>query len=291
MGVITAALGRFPAHQSARGGRRLLPAPITCWSKRALFLTINARLPAGQTAREKGWTMALTAALALSLAGLPFTGGSLAQAHQRKHNSKNRMEQTWQRALLDRQLAGDDTSPAATADRHRDASIETPRLITAWPALAIGAICHRGFLFPMVGDIGRAIAPTKSGAAFWPVACGIASRWASRRERRKPAGCSTGRRHRATGFQKIDRLRPEARHAGRRFAAVATRAKSVSGSPRRAGPRRRRPVRPLAVPVGSFTERRSRRRRRDDQHQHCRDRQPPMIAKPSAPRTRLARSG
>ncbi|MFO1115948.1 MAG: proton-conducting transporter membrane subunit [Beijerinckiaceae bacterium] len=173
MGVITAALGmaQISGAQSAAadagfyGANHLLV-------KAALFLTIGAL--AARAKPLAGWTMALTAALALSLAGLPFTGGSLA-----KLATKAQFETAWVSNLALLSSIGSGWLMThfllQLQSTLRDASIETPRfLIAAWPALAIGAIAIPWLLFPMVGDIGKAIAPYEIWSAFWPVACGVA---------------------------------------------------------------------------------------------------------------------
>jgi hypothetical protein len=135
--------------------------------KGALFLTIGAFAARGAPAPV--WRLVLAAALALSLAGLPFSGGALA-----KLASKTQFASGWSAALAT-------ASSVATALlmlhflsrlRVTTAQAETASpagLVRVWPALALGAILIPWALYPAVGDVSEAFGLAKIWDGVWPL--------------------------------------------------------------------------------------------------------------------------
>ncbi len=130
--------------------------------------------------------MVLAAALALSLAGLPLTGGALA-----KMAAKD---------LLGYGLAGALASLSSAASAllmihfiarltsgspFPAASFGPERLSRLWPAVALGAIFLPWLGYPVVGALGEALTFAKIWDGLWPIALGgiLALALARRRDR------------------------------------------------------------------------------------------------------------
>lgn len=173
MGVIVAALG-----MAQMSGAQSAAADIGFYGvnhllvKSTLFLVIGA--VAANGIKLGGWSLALVGALALSLAGLPLTGGALA-----KLATKAQFDSGWASTLATLSSIGSawlmthfilrlDAPPA-------EAGGQTPRMIVIfWPAFALGAIMLPWLFYAEIGDVSKALAPYDLWAAFWPVACGVA---------------------------------------------------------------------------------------------------------------------
>jgi formate hydrogenlyase subunit 3/multisubunit Na+/H+ antiporter MnhD subunit len=170
MGVIAAASGMALAAGDARA-----PALIAFYAanhvlvKGALFLTVGAF--AARSARPTVWTL-LAVALALSLAGLPLTGGALAKAA-----SKSLFGYGLAASLASVSSAGSALLMlhfAARLSRSGDyeATSSPASLVRSWPALAVGALFLPYLLFPFVGDFGDAFSLAKLWDGLWPVLAG-----------------------------------------------------------------------------------------------------------------------
>jgi formate hydrogenlyase subunit 3/multisubunit Na+/H+ antiporter MnhD subunit len=167
MGVIAAALGMaLVAGDAGASSSVAFYAANHVLVKGALFLTIGAFAARGPA---PVWRLALAGALALSLAGLPFSGGGLA-----KLASKSQFAGGWAAALAT-------ASSVATAllmlhflsrlrlatARAENASPEG--LVRGWPALALGAILIPWALYPAVGDLSDAFGLAKLWDGVWPL--------------------------------------------------------------------------------------------------------------------------
>jgi formate hydrogenlyase subunit 3/multisubunit Na+/H+ antiporter MnhD subunit len=174
MGMIAVALGAALASGDASG-----PAHVAFYAanhvlvKGALFLTIGAF--AAGIGRTAGM-VALAAVLALSLAGLPLTGGALAKVAAKD--------------LLGSGLAGTlaSLSSAASAllmlqfvirlssaNPYASMKLGGERRMRYWPAVALGAILLPWLFYPAVGDFGDALSPAKVWDGLWPVLLGGAA--------------------------------------------------------------------------------------------------------------------
>jgi formate hydrogenlyase subunit 3/multisubunit Na+/H+ antiporter MnhD subunit len=167
MGVIAAALGMaLVAGDAAASSSVAFYAANHVLVKGALFLTIGAfaaRRPAPV------WRLVLAGALALSLAGLPFSGGALA-----KLASKTQFAGGWSAALAT-------ASSVATAllmlhfvsrlrlTTARAENASPAGLVRVWPALALGAILIPWALYPAVGNISDALGLAKLWEGVWPL--------------------------------------------------------------------------------------------------------------------------
>jgi formate hydrogenlyase subunit 3/multisubunit Na+/H+ antiporter MnhD subunit len=137
--------------------------------KAALFLAIGAF--AARSDRSAAWTL-LATALALSLAGLPFTGGALAKAATKPLFSYG----------VAASLAGASSAASALLMLHfvsrlpgaaqYEATASPPRLARVWPWVAVGALFLPYLLFPLVGDLWDALSLSKLWDGLWPVLVG-----------------------------------------------------------------------------------------------------------------------
>jgi formate hydrogenlyase subunit 3/multisubunit Na+/H+ antiporter MnhD subunit len=192
MGVLTAALGMALAGGDASApGLVAFAAANHVLVKGALFLTIGAFVASEW--RGKSWALPLAGALGLSLAGLPFTGGSLA-----KIALKAPLGYGLAATLSYASAAGTAllmlhflTRLAKTAPSDETARIPAaiPRF---WPVFALGAIFIPWLLYPAVGDLADAFSLAKLWDGLWPVGIGAAlalglARWGEKLPR-IPAG-------------------------------------------------------------------------------------------------------
>ena len=170
MGVIAAALGLALA-----AGDPNAPSLVSYYAanhvlvKGALFLAVGAF--AAQGARSALWTL-LAAALALSLAGLPLTGGALA-----KVASKPLFGDGLAATLAALSSAGSAMLMLHFVSRLREScryhATATPApLVRSWPAAALGALPLPYLFFPLVGSLSDALAPSKLWDSLWPVLVG-----------------------------------------------------------------------------------------------------------------------
>ncbi|WP_298356505.1 proton-conducting transporter membrane subunit [Rhodoblastus sp.] len=191
MGVIAAALGLgLAAGDAGASGTMAFYGANHLLVKAALFLTLGF---VASGARLSGLSLALAAALALSLAGLPFTGGALA-----KLASKAQFATGWPALLATLSSIASAmlmthflmSLTALPADAAQEARRETPAvLIRFWPALVLGALLLPWFFADAPGD---ALSLGKIWEGFWPVAVGVVAVFGWRRMGRSapvvPAG-------------------------------------------------------------------------------------------------------
>jgi formate hydrogenlyase subunit 3/multisubunit Na+/H+ antiporter MnhD subunit len=170
MGVIAAALGLALA-----AGNPDAPSIVAFYAanhvlvKGALFLAVGAFVARGSG--RTAWTV-LAIALALSLAGLPFTGGALAKAASKPLFAGG----------LTASLAWASSAGSALLMLHFSARLrhaveynETTspaRLVGSWPLTGAGALFLPYLLFPFVGAFGDALSLTKILGGLWPVLAG-----------------------------------------------------------------------------------------------------------------------
>ena len=175
MGVIAAALGlALIAGDAAARPEVAFYAANHMLAKGALFLTIAA-LPA-MGADRSSWRIALAAALALTLAGLPFTGGALAKLAVKSSFDSGLaaglasassaatalLMLHFLRLLISRPAPLDEEATAVSAFR------------PAWPVIAAGAILVPWLLYPAIGELSDALAPGKLWDSLWPILIGAA---------------------------------------------------------------------------------------------------------------------
>jgi formate hydrogenlyase subunit 3/multisubunit Na+/H+ antiporter MnhD subunit len=172
MGVIAAALGLgLMAGEPSAAGDMAFYAANHLLVKAALFLTIGAL--AARATPVSGWPLVLAGALALSLAGLPLTGGALA-----KLASKAQFYAGWPAILATLSSIGSAAlmthfvARLASPEGAQESATETPAaLARLWPALALGALVLPWFFAAHPGD---ALQPDKIWDGLWPVATGAA---------------------------------------------------------------------------------------------------------------------
>jgi formate hydrogenlyase subunit 3/multisubunit Na+/H+ antiporter MnhD subunit len=170
MGVILAALGAVLAE-----GRADLSSNIAFYAanhllvKAALFLAIGPLVMRG----TKSAPLILAAVLALSLAGLPLTGGTLAKLALKTPFGSG----------VEAMLANLSSIATALLMTHFLNCVATQRpridwnasasLVRFWPALALGAILLPWLLYPVVGDASTALALGNILDGLWPAAVGV----------------------------------------------------------------------------------------------------------------------
>jgi hypothetical protein len=132
-----------------------------------LFLTIGAF-----AARPINGTLVLAAALALSLAGLPFTGGALAKLAAKASfggfagilaSASSAASALLMLHFLSRVAqAGSAAAPSAAAEG----------LARHWRTIAVGAIFLPWLIYPAVGAVANGIALVNIWDGLWPVVIG-----------------------------------------------------------------------------------------------------------------------
>jgi len=185
MGVIAAALGMALAAGDANA-----PALVACYAanhvlvKGALFLAVGAFAARG--VRPGAWSL-IALVLALSLAGLPLTGGALAKAA-----SKPLFGYGVAAALAAASSAGSALLMVHFVSRlpfswRFDATASPVRLVRSWPWFAGAALLLPYVLFPLVGSFGDALSPSKLWDALWPILVGgLLAVWLARVADRLP---------------------------------------------------------------------------------------------------------
>jgi formate hydrogenlyase subunit 3/multisubunit Na+/H+ antiporter MnhD subunit len=172
MGIIAAALGIALVKGQADASLDVaFYAANHLLVKAALFVTIGALAPRG--IKHSHTTLILAALLALSLAGLPLTGGALA-----KLSTKAQFASGSEAALFTLSSIG--TALLMThflnclAVPPPGAAQECPAsLVRFWPAVALGAILLPWLFYPVVGDVSNALEVGKILDGLWPVAIGV----------------------------------------------------------------------------------------------------------------------
>lgn len=170
MGVICAALGlamrdgAFASSNIAFYGLNHLLVKAT------LFLSVGVL--AARRAPLGGLALAMMAALALSLAGLPFTGGALA-----KLSVKPYLDGVWASALTTASSIGSAWLMTHFLMRLKNTTDEyageTPAaIVTHWRVIVLGAILLPWLFYAAVGDVSKALEPAELWSALWPAAVG-----------------------------------------------------------------------------------------------------------------------
>jgi formate hydrogenlyase subunit 3/multisubunit Na+/H+ antiporter MnhD subunit len=172
MGVIAAALGMglASADQSAAADAAFYAANHVL-AKAALFLTVG--VVATLSARARSRALIVAGLLALSLGGLPLTGGALAKLAVKDLFGDGLMGVASQlSAAATTALMLAFVMRLARSPREGDAAL--PRRLRSWLALALAALLVPWLIFPAVGDPAEALAPDKLWDAIWPMLIGAA---------------------------------------------------------------------------------------------------------------------
>jgi formate hydrogenlyase subunit 3/multisubunit Na+/H+ antiporter MnhD subunit len=170
MGVIAAALGAVLIEGRAEFSRDIaFYAANHLLVKAALFLAIGPLAMRG----TKSAPLILATALALSLAGLPLTGGALAKLVLKipfggGAEAMLAVLSSIGTALLMIHLLNCITTQQPSIDRNYSAS-----LVRFWPAIALGAILLPWLLYPVVGNASEALDFGKILDGLWPAAVGV----------------------------------------------------------------------------------------------------------------------
>jgi formate hydrogenlyase subunit 3/multisubunit Na+/H+ antiporter MnhD subunit len=183
MGVIAAVVGMALA-----SGDSSAPSEIAFYAanhvlvKGALFLAVGVAA-ATDFSRDR-FALILTAALALSLAGLPFTGGALA-----KLAVKDPLGDGVAATLANLSAAGSAmlmlhflVRLAASASQAETPPVSAA-IVRLWPAVALGAILVPWLLYPAVGALSESASIAKLWDGLWPLVIGAALALALRRWR------------------------------------------------------------------------------------------------------------
>ena len=172
MGVITAALGMALVNRQADASLDVaFYAANHLLVKAALFLTIGAL--ATQGIKRSPGTFILAALLALSLAGLPLTGGALAKLETKAQFASGSAAalatlSSIGTALLMTHFLICLAAPPPGAAQECPAS-----LIHFWPAAALGAILLPWALYSAVSDTSYGFEFGDFVDGLWPVALGV----------------------------------------------------------------------------------------------------------------------
>ena len=181
MGVIAAVIGMALASGDAGAPPKVaFYAANHVLAKGALFLAVG--VAAATDFRRDRLALILTAVLALSLAGLPFTGGALA-----KLAVKGPLGYGLAASLANASAAGTAllmlhfltrlARPAA-----QDDETQAPAsIVRLWPAVALGAIFIPWLLFPAVGNPLDTASIAAVWDGLWPIVIGAALAQALRR--------------------------------------------------------------------------------------------------------------
>jgi len=149
-------------------------------AKGALFLAVG--VAAATDLRRDRWLLILAAVLALSLAGLPLTGGAVA-----KLAVKGPLGYGLAASLANASAAGTALLMLHFVTRlagssSRDEETEAPAsIVRFWPAIAIGAIFVPWLLYPAVGNPLDTASVATVWDGLWPIAIGAALAPALRR--------------------------------------------------------------------------------------------------------------
>ncbi|HXZ14497.1 MAG TPA: proton-conducting transporter membrane subunit, partial [Roseiarcus sp.] len=185
MGVIAAALG-----MALTAGGAAAPALVAFYGanhvlvKGALFLTVGAYAARG--VRPTLWSL-IALALALSLAGLPLTGGWLAKAA-----TKPLFGYGVAAGFAAASSAGSALLMLHFALRlpfswRFDATASPTWLVRSWPWAAVGALLLPYLFFPFVGAFGDALSLSNLWDGLWPILVGgLLALWLARVADRLP---------------------------------------------------------------------------------------------------------
>ncbi len=185
MGVIAAVIGMALASGDASA-----PSKIAFYAanhvlvKGALFLAVG--VAAATDVRRVRWPLVLTGVLALSLAGLPFTGGALA-----KLAVKGPLGDGLAASLANVSAGGSALlmfyflTRLARTEPRGELEQAPASIVRLWPAIALGAILIPWLLYPAVGELSETVTFAKLWEGLWPIAIGGAlalalSQWGAR---------------------------------------------------------------------------------------------------------------
>jgi formate hydrogenlyase subunit 3/multisubunit Na+/H+ antiporter MnhD subunit len=171
MGVITAALGAALGKGQADasldvafyGANHLLV-------KAALFLTIGALAARG--IRQSRTTFIVAALLAMSLAGLPLTGGALAKAATKAQFASGSLALLATLSSIATALLMTRFLVCLATPQPGGAGESPTSLSSIWPAVALGAILLPWVFYPAVGNAWYALKFGNLADGFWPVVLG-----------------------------------------------------------------------------------------------------------------------
>jgi formate hydrogenlyase subunit 3/multisubunit Na+/H+ antiporter MnhD subunit len=179
MGVIAAALGAALATGDAS-----TPIGVSFYAanhvlvKGVLFLTIGAL--AGVGTPRSAPMIALAAALALSLAGLPFTGGALAKLAVKTSLSGGFVGMLANASAVASALLMLHFLSRVSRWSDGEARADTGRT-GEWVIVALGAIFFPWLLYPRVGAVTDALSLAAIWEALWPVLVGAVLAFGLRR--------------------------------------------------------------------------------------------------------------
>jgi formate hydrogenlyase subunit 3/multisubunit Na+/H+ antiporter MnhD subunit len=169
MGVIVAALGAMLAE-----GRVGPSSEIAFYAanhllvKAALFLTIVPLM----ARRTESAALVLAAVLALSLAGLPLTGGALAKLALKATFDAGPETVLANLSSIGTALLMTHFLNCIVAQRPDIAEDCPATLVRFWPAVVLGAILLPWALYPVAGDVSKALQLGNVLDALWPAAVG-----------------------------------------------------------------------------------------------------------------------
>src|SRR5271169_6422844 len=168
MGVIAAALG-----MALVNGHSDISRDVAFYAANHLLVKAALFVSIGVLATRGVKFSVLAAVLALSMAGLPLTGGALAKLATEAQFSVGSV------AILST-LSSIGTALLMTHFLNRlavpppGAAQECPAsFVRFWPAVALGAILLPWLFYPVVGDVSNALELGKIRDGLWPVAIGV----------------------------------------------------------------------------------------------------------------------
>jgi formate hydrogenlyase subunit 3/multisubunit Na+/H+ antiporter MnhD subunit len=181
MGIIAAVLGIALAKGEADGALdAAFYAANHLLVKAALFLAI------GVLATRDAATLVLAVPLALSLAGLPFTGGALAKLATKAQFASGSVAALATLSSIGTALLMTHFLICFAVPSSRAAQECPSALVRFWPAAALGAILLPWAFYPVVGNASYAFEIGNLVDGLWPVALGMGLAFVLRRVRFAP---------------------------------------------------------------------------------------------------------
>jgi formate hydrogenlyase subunit 3/multisubunit Na+/H+ antiporter MnhD subunit len=170
MGVIVAALGAMLAEGGVGlSGGIAFYAANHLLVKAALFLSIVPLM----ARRTESTALILAGALALSLAGLPLTGGALAKLALKTTFASGLQTVLATLSSIGTALLMTHFLNCTVAQQPSIAEDCPATLVRFWPAVVLGAVLLPWAFYPVVGDVSGALQPGNVLDALWPVAVGV----------------------------------------------------------------------------------------------------------------------
>jgi formate hydrogenlyase subunit 3/multisubunit Na+/H+ antiporter MnhD subunit len=181
MGIIAAVLGIALAKGEADGALdAAFYAANHLLVKAALFLAI------GVLATRDAATLVLAVPLALSLAGLPFTGGALAKLATKAQFASGSVTALATLSSIGTALLMTHFLICFAVPSSRAAQECPSALVRFWPAAALGAILLPFAFYPVAGNASYAFEIGNLVDGLWPVALGMGLAFVLRRVRFAP---------------------------------------------------------------------------------------------------------